>query len=60
MWSISFTTKFEGNIDEQGFETSQAKDIEGVFQELDSMFDLIDVDVDEVEIKIQRLNLKKQ
>lgn len=58
MWSISFTTKFEGNINEQGFETSQAKDIEGVFQELDSMFDLIDID--EVEIKIQKLNLKKQ
>lgn len=58
MWSISFTTKFEGNIDEQGFETSQAKDIEGVFQELDSMFDLIEID--EVEIKIQKLNLKKQ
>ena len=55
MWTVIIKTKIKGEINEEGFDTSQKENIQDVFLELDSMFDLIDVD--EVEIIIKPFKL---
>lgn len=57
MWNILIKTKIKGEINEEGFDTSQKENIEDVLNELDTMMDLIDID--EVEIKINKLTFKQ-
>ena len=53
MWNISFKIYKEGELTEEGFETSSAHDLNHALQEVDTILDL--EDADKVEIQINRV-----
>lgn len=57
MWNISFKTYKKDEVQEVGFETLVKDSIEDVIPELDSLFDL--VDIDKVELQINPITLKQ-
>lgn len=56
MWNISFKIYKDGELFEDGFETSYAHDMNHVIQEVDTILDL--EDADKIELVINKLKLK--
>ena len=53
MWNISFKTYNNGEIQEEGVDTSFAHDLDHCLLEIDSAFDTIDID--KVELIITKI-----
>ena len=58
MWNIDFKTYREGQLIQEGFETSYAHDISHALQDADTVLDLDGID--SIEIKINNFKLSTE